>query len=80
MWKQRLDDSLVEGWIERALTAAPSGTPARVRALAANAYWHDDLDAARAAVTEADQLGDVELRFESLGPLHERSGGERSVR
>ena len=43
MWKRRLDDSLVEGWIERALTAAPSGTPARVRALAANAYWHDDL-------------------------------------
>ena len=37
MWKRRLDDSLVEGWIERALAVAPQGTPARMRALAARA-------------------------------------------
>jgi hypothetical protein len=69
MWRQRLDASLVEGWIERAVAVTPEGTPSRVRALAAKAYWHDDLPSARAAVTVAEELGIVELRFDGLGAL-----------
>jgi hypothetical protein len=69
MWQRRLDESLVEGWIERAVAVAPEGTPARVRALAAKANWHDDVPAARAALEVAEELGGVELRFEGLGAL-----------
>ncbi len=69
MWQQRLDDSLIESWIERAVEVAPVGTPARVRALATKAYWFDDLILGRAALAEADELGDVALRFESLGAI-----------
>jgi hypothetical protein len=69
MWKRQLDATLVEGWIERAVAAAPERSPARVRALVANAIWHDDLAGARAALAAADELGDVELRFEGLGAV-----------
>lgn len=69
MWQRRLDDSLVEGWIERALAFAPEETPARVRALVANAYWHDDLASAREALATAIELGDTELRSEGLGAV-----------
>ncbi|MBA3689577.1 MAG: AAA family ATPase, partial [Chloroflexi bacterium] len=69
MWQRRLDDQLVDGWIERAVTTAPQRTSARVKALVARAYWHDDLTAARAAVEEADRLGDIGLRSDALGAL-----------
>jgi class 3 adenylate cyclase/tetratricopeptide (TPR) repeat protein len=69
MWRRRLDDSIVEGWIERAVAVAPGGTPARVRALVAKAYWYDDLAAAHAALTAAEALGDVQLRSDGLGTM-----------
>ncbi len=69
MWQRRLDDRLMEGWIERAVEVAADGTPARVRALVASAVWHDDLAAARTAQTMADDLADVELRSDALGAL-----------
>ena len=37
MWQRRLDDSLIEGWIEAAMAHTTEGTPARVRALAEQA-------------------------------------------
>jgi hypothetical protein len=69
MWRRRLDDSLVEGWIERAVAASVAGSPERLRALAAKAYRLDDLAAARAALAIGDELGDVELRSEGLGAV-----------
>jgi class 3 adenylate cyclase/tetratricopeptide (TPR) repeat protein len=69
MWKRRLDHSVVEGWIERAVAVARPGTPAMVRALIAKANWSDDLDTARAAVAIANELGDIELRSEGLGAV-----------
>lgn len=69
MWQRQLESSLVEGWIERAITESAEGTAARVRALVARANWHDDLDAARTALAIADRLGDVQLRFEGLGAV-----------
>ena len=69
MWLRRLDSSLVDGWIDRAMAVAPEGTPARVRALAAKAMWYDELDTSRAALAAADELGDVELRSIGLGTV-----------
>jgi class 3 adenylate cyclase len=69
MWKRQLDAILVEGWIERAVAAAPERSPARVRALVAKSIWHDDLAAARAALALAEQLGVAELRSEGLGAV-----------
>lgn len=69
MWKRRLDDSLVEGWIERAVTSTPAGTPARVVALMARAYWTYDLAASREALAMAEELGDLELRSDGMGAL-----------
>jgi hypothetical protein len=69
MWQRRLDTSLVEGWIERALAGSVEGTPASVRALVASSLWYSDLEAARAALAVAERLGDVELRFEGLAAL-----------
>jgi len=69
MWQRRLDDELVAGWVERAVAVAPEGTPARVRALAAQGYRQDDVAASRRALALADQLGDVGLRFTSLDAL-----------
>ncbi len=69
MWQRRLDDSLVEGWIDRAVAASAEGTSERLKALTARAYWLDDLDAARAALATADALGDVETRFLGLGAV-----------
>jgi class 3 adenylate cyclase len=80
MWQRRLDDSMVEAWIERAMAVAPSGTLAQVRALVAQAYWADDLDAARSAVTTAEELGNVDVRSEALGALQSAltEGGQLS--
>src|SRR5439155_15373017 len=69
MWLRQLDNDLVEGWIERAVATTPEGSPARIRALAARADWHEELDTARAALALADELGDVELRSTSLGTV-----------
>jgi class 3 adenylate cyclase/plasmid stabilization system protein ParE len=69
MWLRRLDSSLVDGWIDRAMAVAPEGTPVRVRALAAKAMWYDELDTSRAALAAADELGDVELRSIGLGTV-----------
>jgi class 3 adenylate cyclase len=69
MWQRRLDDSLVEGWIERAVAVAPEGTPYRIRALVAKAYWQDDLAAAHAALAIADGLDVVEFRSMGLGAV-----------
>jgi class 3 adenylate cyclase len=69
MWQRQLDNDLVEAWIARAVAATRKGSPARVKALAAKADWHNDLDAARAAVALADELGDAELRSTGLGAV-----------
>ena len=69
MWQRRLDDSLIEGWIEAAMAHTTEGTPARVRALAANGIWHEDIEAARAALTLADSLGNSELRSDGMAAL-----------
>jgi hypothetical protein len=69
MWQRRLDDALVEGWVERAVAVAPEGTPDRVKALAAQAFRHDDVDTARLALALADELGDVGLRFIGLNAV-----------
>jgi class 3 adenylate cyclase len=62
MWKRRPDHELVNGWIDRGLELSEPGTPARVRTLISRAYWSHDEDAARAAGTLAERLGDAELR------------------
>jgi len=69
MWLRRLDSSLVDGWIDRAMAVAPEGTPVRVLALAARAYRYEELDTSRAALAAADELGDVELRSVGLGTV-----------
>jgi len=69
MWQRQLDNDLVEAWIARALAATAEGSPARVKALAANADWHEDLNSARAALALAEELGDVELRSTGLGSV-----------
>jgi hypothetical protein len=69
MWQRRLDDSLVEGWIERAVAVSAEGTPERVRALVARAIWLDDLVAAHAALAIADELDVVEFRSLALGAV-----------
>jgi hypothetical protein len=69
MWRQRLDDRLMEGCNDRAVKVTAGGTPGRVRAMVASAVWRDDLAAAQAALTIADELGDVELRSDALGAL-----------
>ena len=76
MWQVRLDDSLTQRWITRAIADSPDGSPARVRALVAQSISADDLDAARAALAMAERLGDLVLRFDALGAvevvLHEK--------
>jgi tetratricopeptide (TPR) repeat protein len=76
MWKVRLDDSVTEGWIGRAIADSASHSPARVRALVAQSLRDDDLDAARTALAVAEQLGDPVLRSDALGAvevvLHEK--------
>jgi class 3 adenylate cyclase len=69
MWQRRLDDTLVEGWIERAVTDSVDGTPARVHGLVAQSIRHADPEAARAALALADRLGDPDLRSDGLGAL-----------
>jgi class 3 adenylate cyclase len=64
MWKRRPDDSLVSGWIGRALELVEPGSEAYVRALIAKAYWRAERDeaAAREASALAERLGSPELR------------------
>jgi class 3 adenylate cyclase len=69
MWPIRLDDSLTEAWITRALADSLDGTPARGRALIARALSNDDQDTARAGLALAEQLGDPVLRIDGLGAL-----------
>jgi len=69
MWLRRLNDDLVEGWIDRALRDSASGSPAELRGLVARAYRFDDVDAARTALGVADALGGAEYRSEALGAL-----------
>ena len=69
MWQKRLDDSLVDRWIERAVAVAPRGTPAHVRALTARANWDGDATSARMALEAADELGLAELRSDAMGAL-----------
>ena len=69
MWQRRLDDSLMEAWVERAVATAPDGTPARVRALVASAVWHEDPAVAGDALDLAEQIGGAELRSAALGAV-----------
>ncbi|MGH3047144.1 MAG: hypothetical protein ACRDNC_09105, partial [Gaiellaceae bacterium] len=63
MWNRLPDRDLVDGWIERALELASPESPARARALVAQAYWHPErMDAAREASAIAEGLADRELR------------------
>jgi hypothetical protein len=63
MWKRRPEPDLVDGWIERALELAEERSPARAKALIAQAYWDParSTEAARAATELAEKLADVEL-------------------
>jgi class 3 adenylate cyclase/tetratricopeptide (TPR) repeat protein len=67
MWQRQLDPSLVDGWIERAVEVAPEGSAERVLALAARAFWFDDLEAAREGLALAEVLGDIDLLSVALG-------------
>jgi hypothetical protein len=69
MWQRRLDDSLVQDWISRAIAGSADGTPMRVRALVAQSIEGVDVDAARTALDLADRLGDEPLRFEAMAGL-----------
>jgi class 3 adenylate cyclase/tetratricopeptide (TPR) repeat protein len=69
MWVRRLDDSLTEGWVNRAIADSPDGTPARVRALVAKSLRDDDVDAARTALALAERLDDPVLCADALGAL-----------
>jgi hypothetical protein len=64
MWRRRPDPALVDGWIDRALATTDAETPARARALLAQAYWRPERgeEAARDATALADRLDDVDLR------------------
>lgn len=63
MWNHLPDRDLVDGWLERALELAAPESPARARALVAQAYWHPDkVDSAREASAIAEGLADAELR------------------
>src|SRR5205085_4831834 len=61
MWRRRLDTSLVEGWIQKAIMASAQGTAERVQALITEALWHDDVEGVRAALTMAEKTGSTEL-------------------
>jgi len=69
MWKVRLDNSLVAGWIDRAVAVAPGATAAGVQAKVAKAIRFDDVASARSALAMAEELGAVELRFVALGAV-----------
>ena len=69
MWQRRLDDSQSGHWIERALADSPDGSPGRVHALLAKSMAEDDVDAARAALVIANELGDPLLRWDAIGML-----------
>jgi class 3 adenylate cyclase/tetratricopeptide (TPR) repeat protein len=63
MWPRRPDRALVDGWIERALATTDPETPARARALVAQASWrleHGE-QPAREAAELAERLGDADL-------------------
>ena len=62
MWQRRLEDEIVERWIERALALSPEESPARGRAMFAASYTHDDLQMAEKLHALAERLDDVELR------------------
>jgi tetratricopeptide (TPR) repeat protein len=76
MWPARLDDSVTEDCVHRAITDSAEGSASRVLALVAKSLAEDDLEAGRAALAIADTLGDVVLRFDALGAvvqvLHEK--------
>ncbi len=67
MWQRRLDPDLVDGWVARALEAAPAGSRDGARALVARAIWHDDLDAAERALDVAETLGEPAIISAALG-------------
>ncbi len=70
MWQRRLDESMVDRLdCARRGGGTQAGTAAHVRSLVARALWDDDLDAARSALAAADELGDVQLRSESMGAV-----------
>jgi len=67
MWKRRPAPELVEGWVGRALELSEPGSPARARALAAQAYWQRSREVAREARALAERLGRSELVDEAEG-------------
>jgi class 3 adenylate cyclase len=71
MWQRRPDHELVSGWIERALELSEPGSPGRVRALVARAFWtpKEWPEAAGEAVHLAERLGDRELQSWALDAL-----------
>jgi class 3 adenylate cyclase len=66
MWQRRLEDSVVEDWIDRAMAASPAGTATRAKAMFAASSSRVDLAMAEELVVLADQLGDVALRSFAL--------------
>ena len=69
MWNQPPDREIVDGWISQALELTEDGSFTHAKALAAAALWRRDEGAARALHEIALQLGDVELRSNSLAAL-----------
>jgi tetratricopeptide (TPR) repeat protein len=69
MWQRRLDDALVEEWVQRAVAESAPETPMRIRALVAKSLFGEDLEAARSALALAERFDDPELRVDALGAL-----------
>ena len=64
IWRRMPEYTLVDGWIETALSLAPPDSPAQARALVAKGIWNpfEGSGPARQASAIAERLGDVELR------------------
>ncbi|HEY6398939.1 MAG TPA: AAA family ATPase, partial [Solirubrobacteraceae bacterium] len=67
MWTRFPDRDLVQGWVDRALELAESGSFARARALIALCYWQHDRPswAVQEAAELSERLGDPGLRIEA---------------
>ena len=68
MFQSRTTRALSEEWSSRAIAAAEPGSSTHVQALIARALWGDE-DTAQLASSEAELLGDPELRSYALDAL-----------
>ncbi len=61
MWKSRIDEAPVAGWLERTLELAEPGSRSQGRGLVTKALWTDDIAIADQAIAVAEELDDAEL-------------------